>query len=87
MMCPAIELPEGVAVIVSYKHTYANGIRRAHKISHGYYLQRTLNYFISMGYEFRIYPMCTKTKYTKIDTWEAWAEGMTLDEFLDYLND
>lgn len=45
MMCPAIELPEGVAVIVSYKHTYANGIRRAHKISQGYYLQRTLNYF------------------------------------------
>lgn len=81
-----INLPEGVSVIITYQDHYDNVLRSVHKITQPYLVAKTCIGFRDIGKEFRIYPINSKTKYTKVDICEAWNEGMTLNEFEEYLN-
>lgn len=81
-----INLPEGVSVIITYRDLYDNTLHSVHKITQPYIIAKTCIGFRDMCREFRIYPISSKTKYTKVDIYEAWDEGLTLNEFEEYLN-
>lgn len=81
-----INLPEGVSVIMTFKE-FDGTIHRTNKMTQRYIIAKACVSFRESNREFRIYPINSKTKYTKVPTDRAWKEGMTLKEFEDYLND
>ncbi|BAQ22720.1 hypothetical protein AU156_gp070 [Edwardsiella phage PEi20] len=81
-----LNLPEGVSVIMTYVE-YNNKLCRTRKMTQGYAIAKACIAFRETNRKFRIYPISSKTKYTKVNTSTAWNEGMTLKEFEEYLND
>lgn len=82
-------LPEGVSVFIVfelpwYKQTHSKYALSC-KISQGRFLERLIN--ANKGPEFRLLPVSSKLKYTQVQPDVAWAEGLTLKEFEEYLND
>lgn len=69
------------------KEPYNGRFVRTHKLSKGLTIQRAARCFAGSNREFRIYPINSKTKYTKVSTEVAWKEGMTIEEFEEYLYD
>lgn len=82
-----IKLPSGISVIIVAKEPYNGHLVRTKKFTQGYSVEKASEHFAGSGREFRIYPIDSKTKYTKVPTELAWKEGMSLEEFEDYLND
>lgn len=80
------DLPEGVSVIIAYKEHWGHELHRTRKLSQNFTVQRACRILSTTCREFRVYPISSKTKYTKVPTELAWDEGMTLEEFKEYLN-
>ena len=81
-----LNLPEDVSVIMTFKEC-DNKIHRVRKMTQGFIIAKACISFRESNRDFRIYPIASKTKYTKVSTELAWNEGMTLPEFEEYLND
>ncbi|UIS65588.1 hypothetical protein PP425_gp073 [Enterobacter phage vB_EclM_Q7622] len=84
-------LPEGVSVFLVYKVPPEKQTHYFHelsrKISQTKFLELILKNVLKQGIDFRIYPIASKTKYTRVHPDVAWNEGMNLEEFKEYLND
>lgn len=80
-------MPDGVSVIMVAKEPYNGHLVRTNKLTQAFIVNKAAMHFAGSNREFRIYPIDSKTKYTKVPTELAWKEGMTLEEFEDYLND
>ncbi|AKU43715.1 hypothetical protein CPT_Merlin69 [Citrobacter phage Merlin] len=81
-----LNLPEDVSVIMTFKE-FDGKIHRVRKMTQGFIIAKACVAFRESRRDFRIFPMNSKTKYTKVSTELAWNEGMTLSEFEEYLND
>ena len=79
-------LPEGVSAIIVLKAL--SGFQRTSMMVNSATIIKEAKRLRGSHYDFRILPISSKTTYARMpDPKIAWAEGMTLDEFLDYLND
>ncbi|AHY25032.1 hypothetical protein AVV36_gp070 [Pectobacterium bacteriophage PM2] len=80
------ELPEGTAVYILYPvriDFWHSKIEISHKIKQMKYLKILLS--TEYKNDIRLYITNAETKYTKISISTAWNEGMTLEEFKEYL--
>lgn len=79
-------LPEGVSAIIVLKAL--SGFQRTSMMVNSETIIKEAKMLSGSHRDFRILPISSKTTYMQMpDPKIAWAEGMTLDEFLDYLND
>lgn len=81
------ELPEGVSVFIAYPKQidfWHSQILLSHKINQMRFLKANIDLHGSK--KIRLYPVDSKIKYTEVKPYEAWNEGMTLEEFEEYLN-
>ncbi|AWD91223.1 hypothetical protein [Escherichia phage CLB_P2] len=79
-------LPEDVSVIIVLKALA--GFQRTPMMNNSETIIKAANMLSGSHRDFRIFPISSKTTYMKMpDPKIAWDEGMTLNEFEDYLND
>ena len=79
-------LPEGVSVIIVLKGLF--GFQRTSMMVKSETIVKAANMLSGSHRDFRILPISSKTTYLKMpDPKTAWDEGMTLNEFEEYLND
>lgn len=81
------KLPDGVSVFIACSvriDVWHCKIELSHKISQMQYLKYLLQTTWAER-EIRIYPIDSSIKCTKIEPSEAWNEGMTIEEFEEYL--
>ena len=79
-------LPEGVSAIIVLKAL--SGFQRTSMLVNSETIIKEAKMLSGSHRDFRILPISSKTTYMQMpDPKIAWDEGMTLDEFLDYLND
>ena len=79
-------LPEGVSAIIVLKAL--SGFQRTSMMVNSETIIKEAKMLRGSHHDFRIFPISSETTYARMpDPKIAWAEGMTLDEFLDYLND
>ncbi|XAO54478.1 hypothetical protein [Yersinia phage vB_YenM_P8] len=79
-------LPEGVSAIIVLKAL--SGFQRTSMMVNSETIIKEAKMLSGSHRDFRILPISSKTTYMQMpDPKIAWDEGMTLDEFLDYLND
>lgn len=81
-----IKLPEGVSAIIVFKGLF--GFQRTSMMVNSETIIKAAKMLGGSNRDFRILPISSKTTYMKMpDPKIAWDEGMTLNEFEEYLND
>lgn len=79
-------LPEGVSAIIVLKAL--SGFQRTSMMVNSETIIKEAKMLSGSHRDFRILPISSKTTYMQMpDPKIAWDEGMTLNEFEDYLND
>lgn len=79
-------LPEGVSAIIVLKAL--SGFQRTSMMVNSETIIKEAKMLSGSHRDFRILPLSSETTYMQMpDPKIAWDEGMTLNEFEDYLND
>lgn len=81
-------LPEGVSAIIVFKGPFIHGVQRTTIMNKSETIIKAANMLGDSNRDFRIFPISSETTYCRMPHLKtAWNEGMTLNEFEDYLND
>lgn len=79
-------LPEGVSAIIVFRGLL--GIQRTSIMVNSETIIKAATMLGGSNRGFKIFPISSETTYAKMpDMRTAWNEGMTLNEFEEYLND
>lgn len=79
-------LPEGVAAIIVFKGLF--GLQRTPMMNNIETIIKVAEMLSGSRRDSRIFPISSETTYARMpDMRTVWNEGMTLNEFEEYLND